>query len=206
MTVPGNHTHRFHQKHNICTTRKWWKKKTQAQRKQICSVAQTGAQRRLLLTPSTTPSAPGVDQGESPQIWHRPPAAWEAQVRQKQPPNLFILVWFRQRQKNNSPWNQHWAFSSTFVCYENQEDSAQKAKRGNWASHEEQAGSHPRGSHNTGLCHWAKPRTCRPHAAAASSGPSHPPWIQDYFHGNYLENLLSKKKPKNSLNTQTLRS
>lgn len=41
---------------------------------------------------------------------------------------------------------------------------------------------------------------------AASSGPSHPPWIQDYFHGNYLENLLSKKKTKNSLNTQTLRS
>lgn len=45
------------------------------------------------------------------------------------------------------------SLSSTFVCYENQEDFAQKAKRGNWASHEEQAGSHPRGSHNTGLCH-----------------------------------------------------
>lgn len=68
---------------------------------------------------------------------HRPPAGREVQVRQKQQPNLFTLLWFRHKQdrKTISLENQQRALSSTFLCYENQEDSAQNAKRGNWDSH-----------------------------------------------------------------------
>lgn len=134
MTVPGNHTHRFHQKHNICTTRKLQKKKTQAQRKQVCSsAAQTEAQGRLLLRPrpAQLPVLQEWSKGNLPRFGTDP------QVKQRQQPHLFISVWFRQRQdrKTISLENQQWAFSSTFLCYENQEDSAQNSKRGNWDSH-----------------------------------------------------------------------
>lgn len=89
MTVPGNHTHRFHQKHNICTTRKLWKKKIQAQRKQVCSsAAQTGARGRLLLRPhpAQLPVLQEWSRGNLPRFDTDP------QVRQRQQPNLFISV------------------------------------------------------------------------------------------------------------------